>query len=358
MCSCLSSQGTSRSKPFGDVLTPEQDVWSTNQFSLEFWFWREIGRSPLLVADCANANFVYVPLSLLWLPCTIFPEFGHKFGNFTAAIETHLPLVTQKPHFMPLSRVSFWSGIYIEQFINLGFTLLTIEGASRPGIIEVPYPGYYHHHAGLPYNRFIRRALQSKKKLAYECFATVHHAGAALELRQALHSACLSAPGQCQHVEPDYTGENLNREALNLLQNSSSAWFCIQPTGHSITRRSLFDCILAGSIPLVFDNQSLQHFPWRDVVDPLQMMLLLPEADIPKMYTAILPEVSLQLRQKLLNKIADVAHVYQYSLTPQSGLISWDNVGRIDIWDDAFTFAIKSFIRLLPKLKKNRLQTI
>lgn len=57
-CRCGWSEDTTGSLPFGHVLTPEQDSWTTNQFSLEFWYSQEIARSLLLVPDCADADLV------------------------------------------------------------------------------------------------------------------------------------------------------------------------------------------------------------------------------------------------------------------------------------------------------------
>lgn len=58
--------------------------------------------------------------------------------------------------------------------------------------------------------------------------------------------------------------------------------FCLQPPGDSATRKSLFDCLLAGAIPVLFDNMTAaQQYQWhlpRDTasyaitIDPKQVV--------------------------------------------------------------------------------------
>ncbi len=221
-----------------------------------------------------DADLVFVPVTVLWASYN-FDDIDATMADFASKFVSFLPLVDLKPHFLILPRVTFFSGLELEQFAAAGITLLTIEGDSSEfeAIIEIPYPSHYHHHSGLAHNRFMHKALVSKTYLAYECFATSYHHSDDLLFREALLAACLSVPEDCQHASPDFTSENLNNQAMQLFTNASNAWFCMQPAGHSLTRRSLFDCLLAGSIPVVFEAESLDHFPWSDIVNPLDMML-------------------------------------------------------------------------------------
>ncbi len=165
-----------------------QDLWSTNQYSLEFWFTQEIARSPLLVPECEMAELVYMPLSTLWAVCS-FKDVHDKINHFVSNLQSFLPLLHLKPHFMVLPRVSFWSGVDLQHLLTAGITILTIEGPISHLVVELPYPAYYHHN-GQHHNRFIHNALSSKNRLAYECFATAGHGSLDLEFRAQLLAAC------------------------------------------------------------------------------------------------------------------------------------------------------------------------
>ena len=330
------------------MLTDEQDIWSTNQYSLEFWFTQQIVRSPLKVISCESADLVYVPLTTLWAPCD-HEDVQAKIAEFTADVKMHLPLLETKPHFMVLPRVHFYSGLDLQRFKDVGLTFITIEGDLGPHFVEVPYPSYYHHHDGLASNRFIQKAVQSKDLLAFECFGTTKHVNEAVNIRKALQAACLLAGSDCVHVSPDYTGEQAASAALQYYVNASNAWFCMQPIGDTPTRRSTFDCLLAGSIPVFLDQSSMDHFPWSDLLNASELILVHPGVMVADIFSHWLPAVPLKERQARLKKIAQVAHVFQYSLTPHSGLIRWDNIDVLEKWDDAFTFSMKALLRNLKK---------
>lgn len=316
---------------------------------------QQIVRSPLLVPHCADADLIYVPFNLQWAKCHWAEDIYDIVQNFTDNLENWLPLLHDKPHFMAISFVAIHQAemMNISRFIEAGISFLTIEGDGSPAFVEVPYPSHYHDHAGLPHNRFMQAALWNKSRLAFQCFRT-HHGDDVLNIRQQLWEACSIAQESCTHISPDTAKDGEVNEqtaewAEGFFQQASQAWYCMQPAGDTPTRRSTFDCLLAGSIPVLFDLESLQHFPWADVIEPASLALLVNESDINILFSDILPGISHQQRDQMLHRIAEVSHVYQYSLQPSSHRILWSRVGQIEGWDDAFTFAIKSLIRNLQK---------
>ena len=332
------------------VLTPQQDLWSTNQYSLNFWWTQQLGRSPLLVQDCSKADVVYIPLADQWAECNYFPDIAAKFEHFTANLHKYLPLLGKKPHFMALSRVGPWTRLDLGKYKAADITMLTIEGDMTDSFITVPYPALYHHHDGLHQNRFI---MPDKENLVFESFGYQGHGGHVLEVREKVYAACVAHPDYCQHSWPDESGHQASLNALQFYSNASNAWFCAQPKGDSPTRRSTFDCLLAGSIPVFFNASSAQLFPWSDMVDPCSMTLLYPEDKIDFVFDAGLRSISQEMKQALFSNIAKYAHLYQYSLTPKTSLVNWDNCFDIDSWDDALTFGLKALLRKLQS--KNQL---
>lgn len=318
----------------------------TDQYSLEFWFAQQIQRSPLIVEDCQFADLVYIPLLTVWAGSDCQNEDQQRrVKEFVSNVATFLPRLQDKPHFMTVARVLHFTGVDVYPLFEHGITVLTIEGdPSHSAIIEVPYPSAYHQHAGLSSNKFIQHALENKSKLVFQSFALSNHHNEDLALRQALHQACVDASGDCDHAIPKYAGDESKEYVMAFWQNASSAWFCMQPTGHSITRKSTFDCLLAGSIPVFFDIASVHHFPWSDMLDPFELVVLLNQSDVEHPHKSLVG-IDMQNRQARIRKIAHFAHLYQYSLTPHSGLISWHNIDKIDSWDDAFTFALKAVLR-------------
>ena len=120
-CRCGSTEDTTGSLPFGYMLTPEQDLWTTNQFSLEFWFSQEIARSMLLVPACVDADLVFVPLKLIWAACN--DDVRETVSIFMAHMKIFLPLLDHKPHIVTLSPVADWNGIDMQQLLDAGVTV-------------------------------------------------------------------------------------------------------------------------------------------------------------------------------------------------------------------------------------------
>lgn len=95
--------------------------------------------------------------------------------------------------------------------------------------------------------------LASKRLLVSETFVT------RLAPRALLKGHCDARPAPlCQHAEfsehtPD-THEWDPAGVLKAYELAASAWYCFQPPGDTFTRRAFWDCLLAGAIPVVFDE--------------------------------------------------------------------------------------------------------
>lgn len=341
---CGDSADTTRSLPFGHVLSHQNDIFRTNQFSLEYIFRKLMIESPLVSESCETADIVFVPLTVLCQPK--YKEVQDNIARFTKDPGAFLPFVKVKPHFIALPRCLQYTDYFeIDDLRRAGlFAFLTIE--PRPDIIEpdiivVPYPARYHHHSGLARNRFIAHALQPENKewLAYENFYSSHDETG---LRHKIAKICTRESTKCNHVEVQISHKDHLNNAEEWFRNASSSWFCIQPPGSSPTRRSTFDCLLAGSIPVFFSQATVDMLPWKNVVDPSLYSVMAPE-DLN--FLKMLSKIDVPERLRFLRNIEQFHRLFQYSTTPLSGMIRWDNVRKIDSFDDAFTFSLKALIK-------------
>lgn len=245
---------------------------------------------------------------------------------------------------MCIARVLAFSAVDTRALIRKGISIFTIEGDfTNNAVIEVPYPAAYHHHSGLSSNRFMQNAMHNKTRMTFQSFGLDGHKKGDLKWRTALHQACLDAGQECVHAIPRYDGDESAEFIQAFWHNASACWYCLQPTGHSVTRKSTFECLLAGSIPVFFDQASVNHFPWSDSVNAHDLVMVLKK-DAKSVHSS-LAQIPVDERQKHIQNIAAVAQIYQYALDPQSELIDWHNIHRIDKWDDAFTYALKTFLR-------------
>ncbi|XVF65346.1 hypothetical protein PTKIN_Ptkin09bG0240700 [Pterospermum kingtungense] len=70
-------------------------------------------------------------------------------------------------------------------------------------------------------------------------------------IRGKIIDQCLASKNQCKLMDCKYGATNCDNP-VNVMRVFRSSIFCLQPPGDSYTRRSIFDSILAGCIPVFF----------------------------------------------------------------------------------------------------------
>lgn len=112
-----------------------------------------------------------------------------------------------------------------------------------------------------------------------------------------------------------------------------SSVFCLNPPGDTLTRKGLFDSLLAGCIPVIFDEGSLAMYPWyfKDTNDvsifiPVQLALM------PSWYNVLdyLESIDPAVVRKKQDAIKRIAFSLQYSEDPDS-----NDPSRLDAFDVA-----------------------
>jgi len=111
-----------------------------------------------------------------------------------------------------------------------------------------------------------------------------------------------------------------------------SSVFCLNPPGDTPTRKGLFDSMLAGCIPVIFDEASLSTYRWyiKDVhevsvfIPPLETMP--PDFNVVDYLTRLRPD---EIRSKQ-DALRQIAFSLQYSEGPTS-----KNESRLDAFDVA-----------------------
>ncbi|KAI8534940.1 hypothetical protein RHMOL_Rhmol10G0135700 [Rhododendron molle] len=115
--------------------------------------------------------------------------------------------------------------------------------------VAVPYPTIFHPRSAsdiVEWQRFVRGRRRD------HLFALVGGARASIrnDFRGVLQGQCLGAGAACRHV--DCARENCLDGTTAIMSAFLGSDFCLQPRGDGFTRRSVFDCMMAGSIPVFF----------------------------------------------------------------------------------------------------------
>ncbi|KAG2403876.1 xyloglucan galactosyltransferase [Vigna angularis] len=126
-----------------------------------------------------------------------------------------------------------------------------------------------------------------------------------------------------------------------------SSVFCIQPPGDSFTRRSTFDSILAGCIPVFFDpNSAYNQYLWHLPKNGSSYSVYIPVTDVTQKRVMINETLSrvpksevLAMKKEIIRLIPRI--IYRY---PSS---------RLQTVEDAFDIAVKGILGRIEAIKRD-----
>ncbi|XAR51328.1 hypothetical protein NMG60_11005928 [Bertholletia excelsa] len=132
--------------------------------------------------------------------------------------------------------------------------------------VAVPYPTVFHPRFDsdvVEWQRFVR----SRNRTAL--FALVGGARESVknDFRGLLQTQCQNNPDVCRHV--DCARKNCLDGTTAIMEAFLDSDFCLQPRGDGFTRRSVFDCMMAGSIPVFFWKRTAYlQYEWFVPAEP------------------------------------------------------------------------------------------
>lgn len=364
--------------------TTNQEIMSirnTHQFALEVVIHYKLLHSPYRTTDPNQADMFYIP-AYAGLNCLTFKEDSKLFAKEVFEhLEKHEAknFRSGKPHFSTLSKIQREQGSdlcpTLKHPATQNITFFTIEKESNPNwskyrqiygtsVIVAPYPGYVH------FTNYVQDISLSETKnglhnLANSKFQLLvpslsdRHVTlflAAGTRRSNSFRAKLLDQFKIQtnlHPAKFYTTKNstkidqvmlITRECSHEHRITTIPWmlksvFCLQPPGDSPTRKSIYDSILSGCIPVFFTNSFTVEYPFQKYIKYETFSYTIDEKLISR-YNKNVYDILKELPQKLVNdlhtNLLKVAKWFQYSLP--NGDIQWD--------DDAMTLLLHQVTNL------------
>ncbi|XP_042504436.1 probable xyloglucan galactosyltransferase GT19 [Macadamia integrifolia] len=273
--------------------------YRTDPFMLELLFHRRILEYPCLTPDPSIADAIFLPyygaidsLRYLYGPeVNSSADHGLSLYRF---LQKNNPKIWSRysghDHFLVLARPAWdfsqplsndpplWGTSFLElpQFYNI--TALTLE--SRPWPWQehaVPYPTSFHPPTLALLYSWIARVRRARRTTLM-LFAGGGGVASAPNVRHSIRSECenstaisnnpttgTTTSGQfkdCQIV--DCSNGVCEHDPIRFMRPMLQSSFCLQPPGDTPTRRSTFDGILAGCIPVFFEELSAKsQFGWH-----------------------------------------------------------------------------------------------
>ena len=287
-CAALSNNG------FGPVaagissVVPENlaAAWYwTDQFVTEVLFHNRILNHKCRTKDPNNATAFYIPFyvglavgKFLWLKNSSAKERDFHCEMMLKWVQDQ-PYFTRNDgwdHFLTMGRISWdfrrskdeeWGSSCIHKPGMRNVTRLLIERNPWDYFdVGVPYPTGFHPRSDndvVEWQEFVRN--RNRKSLF--CFAGAKRSKIKDDFRGLLLNHCRNESDSCRVV--DCAGSKCSNGTSIILETFLDSVFCLQPRGDSFTRRSIFDCMIAGSIPVLFwKRTAYDQYEWFLPAEP------------------------------------------------------------------------------------------
>ncbi|KAM7265746.1 hypothetical protein ACFE04_003429 [Oxalis oulophora] len=337
--------------------------YATNQFAVDVIFSNRMKQYDCLTKDSSLAAAVFVPFyagfdiaRYLW---------GYNISTRDAASLALVEWLMKRPewnvmggkdHFLVAGRITWDFRRLSEEESDWGNKLLFLPAARNMSMLVVesspwnandfgiPYPTYFHPAHDSDVFIWQDRMRKLERKWLFS-FAGAPRPDNPKSIRGQIIDQCRSSKvGKL--LECDF-GESKCHLPSSIMQMFQSSLFCLQPQGDSYTRRSAFDSMLAGCIPVFFHpGSAYTQYTWHLPKNYTTYSVFIPEDDIRKnkitieeRLSQISPEQVKIMRENVINLIPS--------------LIYADPRSKLETLKDAFDVSVKAIIDKVTRLRRN-----
>ncbi|XP_058106492.1 probable xyloglucan galactosyltransferase GT20 [Magnolia sinica] len=327
--------------------------YQTHQYSLEPIFHSRVLKHPCRVYNASDAKLFYVPFYgglhiLRW-----------HFNNASIEIKDRLGLdlirwLEAQPtwarragidHAFVLGKISWdfrrknkdsWGNNFLE--INQMQNPIKLLIERQPWSVNdvgIPHPTHFHPRSNDDIAAWQLKITRSDRKNLIS-FAGGARPEAVENIRSVLIKQCKSSDGYCRFLD---CNSNECEKSMSVIELFMESEFCLQPPGDSPTRKSVFDSLVSGCIPVLFDPFTAYYqYPWHLPKDYRRYSIFVDQDEVREMKVNVverLKMVSLKEREEMRRYIV-------YELMP--GLVYSNSDSGILKFADAFTISIDNLI--------------
>eukprot|EP00897_Mesotaenium_endlicherianum_P001843 jgi/Mesen1/1687/ME000137S00601 len=342
--------------------------YDIDQYSLEVLVHTYMRQYACVTADPERANAFYLPF---------YPGLEAEKYLFqgSKAMEDHLaselaallqasPMWQRhrgKDHFYVLGRptgdfrkrkADEW-GIPLLAHPELDMFRLTIErgSESEARAFAMPYPTAFHPTTDRQLAAWLA-AVRARRAVHFTSFiggrrtteGVFGRALAVAQLRNALMQQCSGAPAECHLMECNYSTRSICWRSSAVLGTLLSSDFCLQPPGDTATRKSVFDSLLMGCIPVFFDPlTAYRQYTWHLPPDPNSYSVFIPAQAVANgsvNVISVLRSYSAEL----------IARMHETILTIIPGIVYAK--GQLKEHEDATDISIRSLLHHISRVKQ------
>ncbi|XP_017969477.1 PREDICTED: xyloglucan galactosyltransferase MUR3 isoform X1 [Theobroma cacao] len=363
MCKFTSNEGLGPPLENVEGVFENTGWYATNQFAVDVIFNNRMKQYECLTNDSSIAAAIFVPFyagfdiaRYLW---------GYDISRRDAASLDLVDWLMKRPewgimggkdHFLVAGRITWDFRRLTDEESDWGNKLLFLPAARNMSMLVVesspwnandfgiPYPTYFHPAKDEEVFVWQNRMRNLERKWLFS-FAGAPRPGNPKSIRGQIIDQCKNSK-VCKLLECDF-GESKCHSPSSIMQMFQSSLFCLQPQGDSYTRRSAFDSMLAGCIPVFFHpGSAYTQYTWHLPKNYTTYSVFIPEDDIRKRNVSI---------EERLNQISPeqvrIMREAVINLIPR--LIYADPRSKLETLQDAFDVAVQAVIDKVTRLRRN-----
>ncbi|KAM7277541.1 hypothetical protein ACFE04_004675 [Oxalis oulophora] len=333
----------------------------THQYALEPIFHAKVLNHPCRVFNENEAKLFYIPFYggldiLRWhfknVSNDVKDTLGLELVKWLNSKETW-KRNSGKDHVLVLGKISWdfrrkddaiWGTRFLElEQLQNPIKLLIERQPWHANDVGIPHPTFFHPNSDddistwqLKISRINRENLVS--------FAGADRPGAAGNIRSILIDQCnSSSEGTCRFLNCNAGQCDKPESVIELFTESE---FCLQPPGDSPTRKSVFDSLISGCIPVIFDPYTAYYqYPWHLPEDHSKYSVFIDKEELRKTKMNVIE----RLKKIPAKERENMRRYIVYELLP--GLVYGDSNSQLRKYQDAFSITINNLIERVNKLK-------
>ncbi|KAL6986229.1 hypothetical protein U1Q18_019597 [Sarracenia purpurea var. burkii] len=208
--------------------------------------------------------------------------------------------------------------------------------------IGVPHPTQFHPRSDDDIVAWQLKIIRSNRK-SLVSFAGAARPAAPENIRSVLIQQCAAADSEeCRFLNCSSGGCDRAKTIIELFMESE---FCLQPPGDSPTRKSVFDSIVSGCIPVLFDPFTAYYqYPWHLPEDHGKYSVFIEKEEVRKMKVNVIERLSkVPVRER-----EDMRRYIVYELLP--GVVYGDPSSELEKFQDAFSITINNLLERVSRL--------
>ncbi|CAH8361507.1 unnamed protein product [Eruca vesicaria subsp. sativa] len=331
------------------VLTTETGSWySTNQFMLEVIFREKMRHYECLTNDSSLSSAIFVPfyagfdVRRFWgYNVKLRDELGEDLAQWLRE-RPEWRKMHGRDHFFVTGRVgrdfrrasdqdSDWGNklMRLPEFENM--TMLSIETNSFSNEFAVPYPTYFHPKTRTEVETWQRQVRMVQRRYLFS-FVGAPRPEMEESIRGEVIKQCLASQERCKFLNCDTPSKDCGNP-VKVIEVFQDSVFCLQPPGDTPTRRSTFDSVLAGCIPVFFSLDSVQY-EWHFPDDHTKYSVYISEEDVKDGKVSIEKVLSMISEEEILSMRNEVETIIPKIIYAKPGDVGPDRI------EDAFEIAL------------------